>query len=70
MACRALIAVIESFNQLLGIPSSLKALGVERPVLEEKLDGCIQTILSDMCTASNPVEIAPAQLRQLLLDVY
>jgi len=70
MACRALIAVMESFNQLLGIPSSLKALGVERPVLEEKLDGCIQTILSDMCTASNPVEIAPAQLRQLLLDVY
>jgi 1-propanol dehydrogenase len=70
LACKALIAAVQVLNQMFGIPTSLEELGVERRALEQKLDGCIQTILDDMCTPSNPVAITPAQLRQLLLDVY
>ena len=59
------VAFVGELNQSLGIPGSLKDLGVQEPDLERLLAGA----LSDPSTGGNPIEMTEANTRQLLQQV-
>mgnify|MGYP000303690704 CR=1 FL=1 len=65
----ALAQALRDMNQQFGIPSTLRAAGVDMDELGRCADDMVQTALADTCTASNPRKPAPAEVAALLRAV-
>lgn len=61
---------ITDLNKRLGIPSTLKEFGIEEKEFNEKLGEIAANAVGDACTGSNPREINPDQMAQLLKCIY
>lgn len=59
----SLPSAFERFNRSIGLPSSLKDLGV----LDEDLEPLVEAAFNDHCTATNPRQLSRADLHQLYL---
>jgi len=57
-------AYVDVLNDSLGVPKSLKALGVKNPDIDRLIEGA----LKDPSTGGNPVKMTQANTRVLLLD--
>lgn len=65
-----LIAKIEAYNTALGIPNSLRTLGVDEASFRKKVQGIAALAVGDACTGFNPRAISPEQMEKLLCAVY
>ena len=65
--------VIRSTKQLvhnLGIPTSIEEAGVDKEEFMAALDDMVEAALNDSCTASNPREPSPEEMKALFLEAY
>lgn len=70
MMVQILINTINNLNLKFEIPASLKEAGISREDFDGNLDVCIRTILQDVCTKANPVNVGEQEVRMILNDVY
>ncbi len=61
----ALIAKIEEFNRVLGIPKTIQEFGVNEDEFKEKVATIAVLAVGDACTGSNPRAITPEQMEKL-----
>ena len=61
---------IDHYNQLLGIPKTLKDFGVKEDEFKEKVDQIASLAVEDACTGSNPRKVTPQELKELLIQIY
>ena len=61
----ALIAKIEEFNRVLGIPKTIQEFGVNEDEFKEKVATIAELAVGDACTGSNPRAITPEQMEKL-----
>lgn len=65
-----LIEWLEELKKTLGIPSSIKAAGVNESEFLAKVDKIAEAAFDDQCTGANPRFPLISELKQLLLDSY
>lgn len=65
-----LIARVESLCDLLEIPRSLRAAGVQEEEFLKKRTAIAKNAAADACTGSNPRPVTPEALETLLTDIY
>lgn len=70
MMVQILVDTISNLNVMFEIPASLKESGLAQEDFKANLDECIETILLDVCTKANPVDVDAEDVRMLLWDVY
>ena len=66
----SLCAKINEFNEKLNIPKTLKEFGINEDEFKEKVDRIAELAVGDACTGSNPREIDPANMANLLTCTY
>jgi alcohol dehydrogenase class IV len=66
----SLCSKIDSFNVILGIPSTLKDFGVKEDEFKEKIATISANAVADACTGSNPRAIDPATMERLFTCIY
>ena len=57
-------------NVILGIPSTLKAFGIDETEFKEKIADIAVNAVADACTGSNPRAIDPATMEKLFTCIY
>ncbi|MGL5392941.1 MAG: iron-containing alcohol dehydrogenase, partial [Shewanella sp.] len=65
-----LLEKIDELKQILGIPSSIQAAGVNEADFLSKVDELAEDAFDDQCTGANPRYPLISELKQLLLDSY
>ncbi|BBF41833.1 alcohol dehydrogenase [Lachnospiraceae bacterium KM106-2] len=66
----ALCDKIDSFNEHLSIPKTLKEFGINEDEFKEKVSHIAELAVSDACTGSNPRPVTPADMEKLLTAIY
>lgn len=61
---------IDEYNIKLNIPKTLKEFGINEDEFKEKVAKIAELAVGDACTGSNPREITPKQMEQLLTCTY
>jgi alcohol dehydrogenase class IV len=61
---------IDGMNKDMGIPATLKEFGILEDEFKEKAANIAELAVGDACTGSNPRQITPAQMEELLGCVY
>ncbi|HEY9593813.1 MAG TPA: iron-containing alcohol dehydrogenase, partial [Spirochaetia bacterium] len=65
-----LVAKIEELKTALGIPSSIRAYGIDEAEFHAKVDELAARAFDDQCTGTNPRFPLIEEIRQLYLDAY
>ncbi len=65
-----LIERVKGLNERFGIPSSLKAFGVDETEFRGKVSQIAARAVEDACTGSNPRAVTPFEMERLLNAVY
>ncbi|OON90905.1 MAG: butanol dehydrogenase [Epulopiscium sp. Nele67-Bin002] len=65
-----LCAKINEYNEKLDIPKTMKDFGIDEQEFLDKLDDVAKNAVDDACTLSNPRNITPEQMAQLLKCCY
>jgi len=65
-----LIERIQSLKLALGLPSSVRELGVDEGAFVARLDDMAMSAFDDQCTGSNPRYPLIVEVRQMMLDAY
>lgn len=66
----ALCDKIDAMNRLLSIPKTIKEFGIDEKEFLEKLPRIAKLAVEDACTGSNPRQITPNQMEELLKCCY
>lgn len=61
---------IDEYNVALSIPKTLQEFGIKEDEFKEKVAKIAELAVGDACTGSNPREITPKQMEQLLTCTY
>lgn len=61
---------IIDFNQMLGIPRTLKEFGIVEEEFKDKIKKISELAVGDACTGSNPRTIEPAAMEKLFTCIY
>lgn len=61
---------IDEYNVALSIPKTLQEFGIKEDEFKEKVVKIAELAVGDACTGSNPREITPKQMEQLLTCTY
>lgn len=68
--CEKLCDKINNMNKILDIPASIQEFGIDEKEFLEKLPSIAELAVGDACTGSNPREITPKQMEELLKCCY
>ena len=66
----SLIRTMRQYNTRLGIPATIKELGISREEFEAALDEMCKAAKADSCTSTNPRECTPEDIRKIFLQAY
>lgn len=69
-SAKALAKAIEILNDNLGIPSSIKKMGIEREEFYNCIDEMADLAMVDICTANNPITPSKDDLIEIYEEVY
>ena len=67
---RLLIKAIEELKKQIGLPLSIKDLGISKTEFTAKLDELTELAFDDQCTGANPVYPLMDEIKQIYLDAY
>ena len=65
-----LIKAVEKLKEDIGIPSSIKAYGIDEKVFRENLDKLALSAFDDQCTGANPVYPMVDEIKQIYLNAF
>ena len=66
----SLIRTMRQYNTRLGIPATIKELGISKEEFESVLDEMCKAAKADNCTSTNPRECTPEDIRKIFLQAY
>jgi len=65
-----LIKAVAELKEKIGIPSSIRAWGVDEKLFKDNLDKLVRLAFDDQCTGANPVYPLMSDIKQMYLDAY
>ena len=66
----SLIRTMRQYNTRLGIPATIKELGISKEEFESVLDEMCKSAKADNCTSTNPRECTPEDIKKIFLQAY
>ena len=66
----SLIRTMRQYNTRLGIPATIKELGISKEEFESVLDEMCKAAKADNCTSTNPRECTPEDIKKIFLQAY